>query len=605
VPAPKARKATAVAVHEEPDESEAFIGYGSEDSLSDREKNLPHRAFLKEIEVAKSANRVKTTVKTMFVCDSTWEWDFLIDLLQCTTHIVIIFLEVKEQHCSEPWCKPAQYLDYLSAFCTQFAVAEQGGPRSLPQREHPFPKSQCALLNKINDDWLVHELTSGAYGMFRRWMVKDVTFVPRNYFNEEDSLNFCVLEVTLQNHAVAKAGNEKITEKVRMGIFCAAGYATAADWSGPCIRSYDGTGEDDVPLKNFSSAVADEIMISGIRLMFGYFGYHMYTCLPKLLERANAQHGAAGILLMPMFMMPPNKDVGRDEYAPTGFPMAGFVFGPHGMIKIPSSNEAPDMEAVKWIKPRRVGRPDGILPSEWCMRDFDPRPAMKEGSNPWEDVEAKLEATWPEFAQAIEFPQDREEAGQEEDAFFFLEAWGGTPRKPQWRFEETAIACRVMPWLSSEWSRIPWKHAWPQAAIDRGIPQKLAKSKLGMIKIKTPLTPWRATDKEPPEMIQVGVARSSYRGDYPYALDTPGQKDAWGKLVPGIVSAVFFIGTSLPGQTSKAWAMHRNRQKKEEGSAVADKSYPGQKAANWVPKKRQMEGMQVGWRGAKRARNTK
>jgi len=126
-----------------------------------------------------------------------------------------------------------------------------------------------------------------------------------------------------------------------------------------------------------------------------------------------------------------------------------------------------------------------------------------------------------------------------------------------------------------------------------------------MIKIKTPLTPWRATDKEPPEMIPVGVGRSSYRGDYPYALDTEGQKDAWGKLVPGIVSAVFFIGTSQAGQTSRAWAMHRNQQKKEEGSAVADKSYPGQKVANWVPKKRQMEGMQFGWRGAKRARNSK
>jgi hypothetical protein len=109
----------------------------------------------------------------------------------------------------------------------------------------------------------------------------------------------------------------------------------------------------------------------------------------------------------------------------------------------------------------------------------------------------------------------------------------------------------VMPWDFKGWGDGVPDHPYPQEAVNNQVPQRQAKQRLGLVKMKNCLTPWGENFYVVPKM---------EHGAHPEQLDTKGQQKAWGFQIPGMVNVVFYVGTSVSSKQSMVTKKQRYRE---------------------------------------------
>ena len=290
------------------------------------------------------------------------------------------------------------------------------------------------------------------------------------------------------------------------------------------------------------SAVADDILKYGSRLLVGYWGT-VWDHLPKLLMSCNAQLGTNRLC---QFF-----NLGAEEGLVT-FPMFTFILGPHNAVKFAQFNDSPHWDEyqqtlLKEVAPVRLDDEyrTNVVPDP---SDFEETYGAQYTAH---EAHAEIWLILVKANNASDALVNKVSStvvdGQHSD-------WDSV-QDIQWEYcswqESLGINPRLVSWKG-------WKRHHRRAM------QEMASSPFGAIKVKGIVSP----SGQPSEI-------DSDAG-HPHGLDTPGQRRAWNYVMPGTVSIWFQIGTARSGRQSRKGANDRQLLNQEKRA-----QHP-----NWELKKR-------------------
>ena len=295
-------------------------------------------------------------------------------------------------------------------------------------------------------------------------------------------------------------------------------YPSLADWK----RGARGDLDDGSIVDVF----ADEIVNHGARVLTGFWGLSSSERVSELLTRSNAQIGAN--IFCPFFT-----DKAVSDGAPSPFPLFNFIYGPHGMVKCQKEEDIPEWSsfaALANVEVEDVWVDDEQIIVGQDENDFSPRANASA-------AHAHIQEIWqaahgqnvrndgpPSFIPLV---KDGEESSAQTWTWYFV-SWEDRDVIENWE----------------NWTEEHWKNL---------VPHELMAKPFGQVK---------------------GCSISKRVGD---GQETRPQQRAWDMQVPGVVSYLMLLGTSVQGQGSRQYKGQRrdyNRQQR------ASRQYEGQRRDN-------------------------
>jgi hypothetical protein len=273
------------------------------------------------------------------------------------------------------------------------------------------------------------------------------------------------------------------------------------------------------------SAVADDILRYGSRLVVGYWGT-VWDHLPKLLMSCNAQLGTNRLC---QFF-----NLGAEEGL-VPFPMFTFILGPHNAVKFAQFNDSPHWDEYQQTLFKKVAP---VRLDDECRTNVVPDPSdFEETYGAQYTAREAHEEIWLILVKAnnasdalVNKVSSTVVDGQHSD-------WDSV-QDIQWEYCPWQDSLGINPRLVS-WEG--WKRHHRRAM------HEMASSPFGAIKVKGIVSP----SGQPSEI-------DSDAG-HPHGLDTPGQRRAWNYVMPGTVSIWFQIGTARSGRQSRNGATDRQK----------------------------------------------
>ena len=311
-------------------------------------------------------------------------------------------------------------------------------------------------------------------------------------------------------------------------------YPSYFDWK----RGARGEWDDG----SISDIFADEIVNYGARVLTGFWGLSPRERLSELLTRSNAQIGVN--IFCPFFT-----DEACSKGDPTPFPLFNFIFGPYGKVKCQEEEHIPEWKSfaeLRNLKIEEVCVDDEQIIVDQDETDFSPRGNAVEAHE-------HIQKIW----QIVHFDQKTPTSTIMDESFI--------PLVKDHKGLDPPLPCKgVMRWFYTPWVErdvaSKWDN-WTELHWTNMVPHELMAKPFGQVK---------------------GCSIGKRVGD---GQETRPQQRAWDMQVPGVVSYLLILGTSVSGQGSKQYRRQRldyNRQQRASApSGKGEKANKGKKK-KWV-----------------------